>query len=67
MCMIISAGKKKKCGYVPPNGSLELDQQFNPNTFLALLWLFLFSANCCFFPLVAPIRMIDEKRCRGDG
>ena len=25
------------------------------------------SANCCFFPLVAPIRMIDEKRCRGDG
>lgn len=23
--------------------------------------------NCCFFFLLAPIRMIDETRCRGDG
>lgn len=55
-----------------PIGRLELDQQVPIQTLslpfcgsLCKLLVFL----CYFFspPLVAPIRMIDEGRCRGDG
>lgn len=45
----------------------NLINSWDLNTFRALLRLFLPLQIVVFFPLVASIRMIDERRCRGDG
>lgn len=45
---------------------LELDRQWQSQHFPCPYVAVSPSANCCFFPLVAPIRMIDGRRCRGD-
>lgn len=62
------AAVKKSSGHVnKPVGRRNMNNSCNPNTSHGPSAAVSPSANCCVFPLVAPIRMIDETRCRGDG